>query len=381
MTDATEVRWRFLDVGPQPPQEDVDKWERAVKEVDPSILTTEDRLKMLRRWPLDKADYYCNAYVGSTTDGLVQKAARTDSLTEMEAIIILNTPFGNSIPEDQKYMGNQRWWSPNTKKKFQDALNLLLTVAEMDSEKKAHTNAEIIIKRIKALRKPELRNFSIDDLKNITRCNKLPWVEGVKKHLEQQPAWGFVCLRTSFGEDSSWEQFKEFFIHATESALVFPLNSPCIWPHWKIQWIEDQSMENASVIDLCSYFRRLCEENKIDPGLRHDAFLYANTDAIESVISCPAMPSPAFVMAAQAAYDGTTSPDIPLRHADFAGAVRIFIPHVYTTFWARLISTEEDLQQHLLGKLPRMRHTWGEVFACAQFPNEQTYPTKPFFMG
>lgn len=63
-------------------------------------------------------------------------------------------------------------------------------------------------------------------------------------------------------------------------------------------------------------------------------------------------------MAAQAAYYGTTDPTLPLPHQDFAGSVRIYIPHVYTTFWARLISTEEDLQEHMLGKLSRMRHTW-----------------------
>lgn len=253
-TDAAEAMrdWGSFDLGgPQPPQENIDKWERAVKENDPSIFTNEDRLRMLRRWPLDKANYYCTFYVGSTIDELVQKAARTDNLTEAEAIIVLNTPFGDSTPEDQREMTNQRRWSSNTQKKFHDALELLLTAPEMNLEKTARTNADIAFDRIKALRKPELKNFSINDLKNITGCNSLPWVEGIEKHLEQQPAWGFVCIRTSFGEDSSWDTFKEFFIHATESALTFPRNFPSVRPLWKIQWIEDPSMEDASVVDLC----------------------------------------------------------------------------------------------------------------------------------
>lgn len=86
-------------------------------------------------------------------------------------------------------------------------------------------------------------------------------------------------------------------------------------------------------------------------------------------------------MAAQAAYDGTASPHLPLLYQGFAGSVRISIPHVYTTFWARLISTAEDLQEYLLGKSARMRHTWGEVFAKARIIHEKTYPIKPFFMG
>lgn len=242
--------WADLDLGgPQPPQENVVKWERAVNENDPSILTTEDRLRMLRRWPLDKANYYCTYYVGSTIDELIQKAAGTDDLTEAEAIIILNTPFGDCTPEDQREMTNQNRWSANAKKKFHDALNLIL--AEMEAEKRARANAEIAFERIKATRKAELKNFSQDDLRNITGCNKIPWVKALVKHLEQQPAWGFVCVRTAFGDDPAWEKFKEFFVHATESALVFPRNFPGIRARWKIQWIEDSSVQDASVIDLC----------------------------------------------------------------------------------------------------------------------------------
>jgi hypothetical protein len=40
-------------------------------------------------------------------DELIKKAAGTDDLTEAEAIIILNTPFGDCTPEDQKEMTNQ----------------------------------------------------------------------------------------------------------------------------------------------------------------------------------------------------------------------------------------------------------------------------------
>ncbi|KAJ5446747.1 hypothetical protein N7445_001568 [Penicillium cf. griseofulvum] len=365
-------KWASLSRGgPQPPQENIDTWERAVNENDPSILTTEDRLRMLRRWPLDQANYYCNFYVECTIDELVQKAARADgqeSLTEAEAIIVLNTPFGGYIPEDQEYLANQNRWSQNTKTQFDDALDLILT--EMDTEKRARANADIAFERIKDIRRAESKNFLKDDLMNIVGCNSMAWVKALKKHLEEQSAWGFVCVRTSFGDDS-WEKFKEFFVHATESALVFPRNFHSIRPRWKIQWVEDPAMENASIIDLCSYFRRLCEENKVEPGLRQDAFLYANAEAIESVISSPVLPSPAFVMAVEAAYDGT-GPELPLVQQAYAGSVRIAIPHVYTTFWARLISTEEDIR----GKSSHMQQTWRTIFSIAQITHENTYPIK-----
>ncbi|OKP08312.1 hypothetical protein PENSUB_5679 [Penicillium subrubescens] len=311
------VNWADLEFGgPQPPQDNIDKWERAVNEGDASILTTEDRLKILRRWPLQDANFFCNFYVGLSIDELIQKAAGTDDLTEAEAIIILYTPFGDCTPEDQREMTNQSRWSQNTKKKFHAALDLIL--AEMDTERRARANAEVAFERVKAIRRAELQNFSKDDLRNITGCNKLPWVKALEKHLEQQPAWGFV------------------------------------------------------------FFRSFRDENKIEPGLRYDAFLYANSEAIDSVTSSPVLPSPAFIMAAEAAYDGRHM-NRPLRDHGYAGSVRIAIPHVYTTFWARLISAEEDQQQRTSAS--SIRHTWGDVFAKSQIPHEKTYPIKPFFMG
>lgn len=83
-------------------------------------------------------------------------------------------------------------------------------------------------------------------------------------------------------------------------------------------------------------------------------------------------------MAAEAAYDGRNM-DLPLRYRGYAGSVRISIPHVYTTFWARLISAEEDQQGRTSES--SMRHTLGEVFAKSQIPHEKMYPIKPFFMG
>lgn len=269
LIDKTGVmgNWEDLEFGgPQPPQVNIDKWERAVNENDPSILTTEDRLRMLRRWPLQDANYFCNFYVGLGIDELIKKAAGTDELTEAEAIIILNAPFGDCTPEDQKEMTNQSRWSQNTKKKFYDALNLVLT--EMDTERRARANAEVAFERVKAIRRAHLKNFSKDDLKNITGCNKLPWVKALKKHLEQQPAWGFVCIRTSFGDESAWLKFQEFLIHATESALVFPRNFPSIRPRWKIQWVEDSSVDGASVIDLCRQVFPLLGQTLFSPSSR-----------------------------------------------------------------------------------------------------------------
>jgi hypothetical protein len=81
-------------------------------------------------------------------------------------------------------------------------------------------------------------------------------------------------------------------------------------------------------------------------------------------------------MAAEAAYDGRDT-ELPLRDRGYEGSVRIAIPHVYTTFWARLLSPGEYQQ----GGASRMRHTWGEIFAKSQIPHEKTYPLKWLFMG
>jgi hypothetical protein len=62
----------------------------------------------------------------------------------------------------------------------------------MDAERRARANAEVAFERVKTIRRAELKNFSKDDLRNITGCNKLSWVKALEKHLKQQPSWGFV---------------------------------------------------------------------------------------------------------------------------------------------------------------------------------------------
>lgn len=83
-------------------------------------------------------------------------------------------------------------------------------------------------------------------------------------------------------------------------------------------------------------------------------------------------------MAAEADYDGIVKDEVPpLGYRDYPGSVRIAIPHVYTTFYARLKFTEEISQE----RKSRLRYNLKEVYAKAEIPNEKIYPVKYFFMG
>lgn len=83
-------------------------------------------------------------------------------------------------------------------------------------------------------------------------------------------------------------------------------------------------------------------------------------------------------MAAEADYDGTVTDDVPpFGYRDYPGSVRIAIPHVYTTFYARLKFTNEISQE----RKSSLRYNLKEVYAKTEITHEKIYPVKYFFMG
>lgn len=51
---------------------------------------------------------------------------------------------------------------------------------------------------------------------------------------------------------------------------------------------------------MSSYFRNLYDEGKIEPGLRQDSFLYADSAAIQSSLDHSPLPERGYVLAADA---------------------------------------------------------------------------------
>ncbi|KAF2145300.1 uncharacterized protein K452DRAFT_343942 [Aplosporella prunicola CBS 121167] len=180
-----------------------------------------------------------------------------------------------------------------------------------------------------------------DDRRNIQHTQAIPWV------FEAQllPRWGFVLFRTSFGDDKKWKQFKETFTEVIEISLLCVPFSARIRRTRMLQYLEDEALAEATLSQLRDRFSNMCRPSaqddveeqgaqKIKQGLRRDAFLYADADAIASVIGCT-LPNRGWVRAADPKFDAT-KPSLEHRNERFRGVVNIAITAVLTAFYARL---------------------------------------------
>lgn len=197
--------------------------------------------------------------------------------------------------------------------------------------------------------------------------------------------WGFVCFRTSFGDNDAWKTFKELLVDATKTGLLKVKYSDRIRKRWSIQWIEDRDLENASLETLCLYFKTLCsashgsseqtQEMISNPGIRRDAFLYADSSCIGSVPQISAYSSsPAkrgFVLAADAAH---TVEKLQTYHHGFTGSLRVGLPHIFTTFWARLIP-RGDLNGNQAKQVAELQ-SWDMAYFKARYDCNKIYPPK-----
>ncbi|KAK6824072.1 hypothetical protein RU639_005020 [Aspergillus parasiticus] len=354
-----------------PSQEIVERWEQGA--TDPASLTFDERQHLLNRYPYGKCDDFCKAHTGLTIEELVQKAARTDDLSRLETDIIVWGPAYEMDDRDPNMIDARDVirWPENIRRTYTAVKKAILT----DIEKKARANADKSYYRRKELDRVAQDRISVYDFNNIRISNKVPWV--IRVDNQPQEHWGFVCIRTSFHDDSAWHHFQYQFKEAIDLGLTFVRNpKDKFWTpdslkqRWKIQWIEDPVNDNAALEDICSYFRNLRDEGKIEPGLRQDAFLYVDTAAIQSSLDhCP-LPERGYVLAADASHDATK---LPTYMHGFKGSVRVALTGAFITFYARLIPRgspkDNPAAEH------NLRQSWEVIYKRAKFDGSQTaYP-------
>ncbi|KAE8395506.1 hypothetical protein ETB97_009541 [Aspergillus alliaceus] len=354
-----------------PSQKIVGRWEQGA--TNPTCLTFDERQQILKRYPYGRCEDFCKAHTGLTIEELVQKAARTDNLSRLETNIILWGPsylMDNSDPDAIEARDVIRW-PVNVRDTYIAVKEAILT----DIEKKARANANKSYDRHKELDRVARDRISLDDLNNIRISNNIPWMTRGGNQLQQH--WGFVCIRTSFHDDSAWRHFQYQFREAIDLGLTFVQNhKDKFWTpdslkqRWKIQWAEDPVNENAVLEDICGYFRKFRDEGKIEPGLRQDTFFYVDAAAIQSSLDhCP-LPERGYVLAADAFHDATK---LPTYLYGFKGSVRVALTGAFTTFHARLIprgSPKDDpTAEH------NLRQSWEVIYKRAKFDQSQNaYP-------
>ena len=117
-----------------------------------------------------------------------------------------------------------------------------------------------------------------------------PWLEHWRKPSRLNSGeWGFVVYRTALYDDElRWKEYKKqldeiisipFQKDAEQGVLPEDYNEAR--DHFKIRWIEDPDLANASSGDLRAKYSAL--RPALPPGLSHDLFLCASPRSVESM--------------------------------------------------------------------------------------------------
>lgn len=90
------------------------------------------------------------------------------------------------------------------------------------------------------------------------REQKKAWV----KRLEERgwKGWGFVCFRTSYGDQQAWIQVKDRLAVITAEALAGVAAAEAIRGKWKIIYVEDEALDDMPVDGLRENFANLVGE-------------------------------------------------------------------------------------------------------------------------
>lgn len=229
----------------QPEQSLIDLWDKAIESSEQ--LSAEERLRILERWPPDELDQQCWQRCGLAFDDLMRKAVESSTqLTGDEAYIILTGVHQHYSTAADKFLGRFQW-PEELRRKRQTAMQL----AELDRDRLARENAETARLRATTEKEAALARLSDEDKRNIRDCNKIPWVTEI--NVQPYPSWGFVMFRTDFSDDAEWAEFRKQVEDCVNTALCQVQDGDRIRQHWKIHYVEDKSLENATLSELRRY--------------------------------------------------------------------------------------------------------------------------------
>ncbi|KAH8703589.1 hypothetical protein BGW36DRAFT_403948 [Talaromyces proteolyticus] len=274
--------------------------------VDPDSITFEDRQKLRVLQPYEASDRFCRARTGLGIEELVQKAAQTDDLSELEARIVTG---GTAwlMDDGDKEMTDIIFWPADVRQTYYAAVEAILT----ETERQARFNAQQAYKRYSEEKSKAFNKLSDADRNNIKRACRIPWVANLEDRTEK-----------------SWD-----------------------------------------------YFRALRNQGKVEPGLRQDTFLFADTPAIQYAKDhCP-LPERGYMIAVDASY---SVEKLPHYIDGFTGSVRVALTSVLTTFYACLIP-RGGFEDELPSSNMRHMQTWDVIYRKSKYDHKDgIYPPTAF---
>ena len=278
--DETPLEWAAAQLGPnalRPPDRsplslDEDTrilYERAV--ADPSSLTDEDRRKILHRPPQEEEDARCRDACGLTFSELVTKAVEhSESLTSKESTLVFRgVTAGLRL--------NHRLRLSEAEK---DLSHKAEAAAKTEDEVIAQKNALAAEQRWRAPHSAALEALSDQDMQLVKRALHVPWQQHVIESGDvnrEKAVCGLVLFHPSAVD---WSAYKEkietgvlhgFSLH--RSLVKAPIQAG--FTLFEVEYDDSNSLKTK--------FAAMRDADEIPTGLRRDAFLYIDDEALSSL--------------------------------------------------------------------------------------------------
>ncbi|GIK05518.1 hypothetical protein Aspvir_009631 [Aspergillus viridinutans] len=303
-------------------------YNRAI--TDPTSLTDQERRTITRRPPPEEEDALCRRACGQSLSELVRKAIQNgDSLTYKESVIL-----ATGVDSSE----NERLWREAARLSAADRelLERAMTAATTEEMKRARESAHAIMKRWVVAQCEAEKSLSDHDVRNIQFALRVPWQEHILS-LNQMAVCGLLVF---FPKNvPEWPSFKERIETAVYHGLHFrprAMNEEVL-AKFTLHYVESGIIDNDgnNVAALQSRFLSMRDGGELPEGLRLDAFLYVDEEAIRS--------------------GDTVRPFVwLLEPGETARPLKVHIKHIAPTLFARL--TQRDLSPPEARRWP-YRHT------------------------
>ncbi|CAG9989160.1 unnamed protein product [Clonostachys byssicola] len=246
-------------------------YRRAI--ANPSSLSDAERRKILRHPPLEEEDASSRELCGSTMSELVTKAIQNHkSLTYQESKLLVGRP-------NENYPGEMLREKLRMSESDRDLLSKAMEAALTADEVAAQTNAFAIQNLWREHSNAARDALSDFDRALIKRAVNIPWQEHIinsEDPIRKTATCGFVVFHSNA---VNWPTFNERMQAATKYGfdLFMSKIKDSIREGFTLHGVQYDDAES-----LQSRFAAMRDVDEIPKGLRRDAFLYVDDEAMQS---------------------------------------------------------------------------------------------------
>lgn len=150
--------------------------------------------------------------------------------------------------------------------------------------------------------------------------------------------FGFLVIRTAYGEESVWEQWAEKFNNMIESSVMEHAGAGDVINKLMMAMIDDEELQGASWTGVQIFFDDCKESDMVPPGADVGFCLAVDQEAMNSLLHPKADEDP-WVWAVDTEYDFEDTEAQNAANA-YPGFFKVAVTSVVTQFWPTIAGSE-----------------------------------------